>query len=654
MLKTHKILLLPVPLIMFCHTCLFSATSAYSDTTKRKLEAATVSAIVKEKSIAITKTELDSAMLSHSVNSSMASLLTRETPVFVKSYGMGSMATVSFRGTSPSHTQVKWNGLDINNPMLGQVDFSQIPVWMIDKAEVLHGGSSLAQGSGALGGSVHLYSRASAKPQKPTFSIIQRTASFGNLATMVSASAGNPTIASVVRCFYEEAGNNFKFNNTAVLPNRPDQQKNAEYNRKGISADFVVKASAKDKIEQSIWHLGSSRNLPAIMSYEGPGREEYQKESDTRYSAAWQRVQSRYRHTLASGFSFTKMDYLLANKTGMGIVINIDSRSKAFSYQNSYKMQLVLSGKFKLFSDANLNFYKVETLNHLTEEGYNASRVNLGGSVSIHYGGKGAFGGFVLLRQEFTDGRLLPPMPSAGAELLLDGSGTKIGINITRNYHMPTLNDLYWLPGGNPNLKPERGYTADISFVSDGSWWSASTTAYISHINDWIIWRPGEFRYWSAENLREVLARGAEINLKATYLTQIGVLIEPRANWAYTRTTNQNPLATSETENIKTIKKAQLIYIPVHKGNLFFRSSYHGFSFQWHCAYTSERFTTSSNQPTRHKLPGYTLHNISFQKKLRVVTFMLEIENIFNTNYQAILWRAMPGRNYYFTARLDL
>ncbi|NCC47283.1 MAG: TonB-dependent receptor, partial [Bacteroidia bacterium] len=249
MLKTHKILLLPVPLIMFCHTCLFSATSAYSDTTKRKLEAATVSAIVKEKSIAITKTELDSAMLSHSVNSSMASLLTRETPVFVKSYGMGSMATVSFRGTSPSHTQVKWNGLDINNPMLGQVDFSQIPVWMIDKAEVLHGGSSLAQGSGALGGSVHLYSRASAKPQKPTFSIIQRTASFGNLATMVSASAGNPTIASVVRCFYEEAGNNFKFNNTAVLPNRPDQQKNAEYNRKGISADFVVKASAKDKIE---------------------------------------------------------------------------------------------------------------------------------------------------------------------------------------------------------------------------------------------------------------------------------------------------------------------------------------------------------------------------------------------------------------------
>ena len=40
--------------------------------------------------------------------------------------------------------------------MLGQVDFSLIPVWFVDKTELYHGGSSLQQGSGALGGEVSI------------------------------------------------------------------------------------------------------------------------------------------------------------------------------------------------------------------------------------------------------------------------------------------------------------------------------------------------------------------------------------------------------------------------------------------------------------------------------------------------------------------
>ena len=166
--------------ILVSHTiALFSAnpqTTTPQDSTRR-LGAAKISAIRIEKSIAITKTEIDSVLLSQSLNSSLAELLSKETPLFVKSYGMGSMATVSFRGTTSSHTQVKWNGLKINNPMLGQVDFSQLPVWMIDKVEILHGGSSLVEGSGALGGSIHLQSSVYAKKQKPRLSLVQRTAS---------------------------------------------------------------------------------------------------------------------------------------------------------------------------------------------------------------------------------------------------------------------------------------------------------------------------------------------------------------------------------------------------------------------------------------------------------------------------------------------
>jgi len=54
-------------------------------------------------------------------------LLASYTPVFVKSYGKGSLSTVSFRGTGASHTKVLWEGLNINSPMLGQTDFSLLP-----------------------------------------------------------------------------------------------------------------------------------------------------------------------------------------------------------------------------------------------------------------------------------------------------------------------------------------------------------------------------------------------------------------------------------------------------------------------------------------------------------------------------------------------
>ena len=31
------------------------------------------------------------------------------------------------------------------------------------------------------------------------------------------------------------------------------------------------------------------------------------------------------------------------------------------------------------------------------------------------------------------------------------------------NYRIPTLNAMYWQPGGNPDLKPEKGFASDFT-----------------------------------------------------------------------------------------------------------------------------------------------------------------------------------------------
>lgn len=78
------------------------------------------------KEIGIQKTQLDTTILHENIALSMADILTFNTSIFVKQYGRATLSTVAFRGTSPSHTQVTWNGMRINSPMLGMTDFSMI------------------------------------------------------------------------------------------------------------------------------------------------------------------------------------------------------------------------------------------------------------------------------------------------------------------------------------------------------------------------------------------------------------------------------------------------------------------------------------------------------------------------------------------------
>lgn len=102
------------------------------------------------KDIGVQKTKFDSLALKENIALSMADILTFNSSVFVKSYGRATLSTVAFRGTSPSHTQVTWNGMRINNPMLGMTDFSSIPSYFIDEASLLHGTSSVNETGGGL------------------------------------------------------------------------------------------------------------------------------------------------------------------------------------------------------------------------------------------------------------------------------------------------------------------------------------------------------------------------------------------------------------------------------------------------------------------------------------------------------------------------
>ena len=134
--------------LLFC--CIFSI-QGQDNKVAWQLRLDTITIIGKRpfKDIGTTKTVLDTHILRESITNSLADILSQNTSIFIKSYGRGTMATASFRGTSPSHTQVLWNGMNINSPMMGQVDFSLIPSYFVDDMSLWHGASSVnVSGSG--------------------------------------------------------------------------------------------------------------------------------------------------------------------------------------------------------------------------------------------------------------------------------------------------------------------------------------------------------------------------------------------------------------------------------------------------------------------------------------------------------------------------
>ncbi|MBK9299353.1 MAG: TonB-dependent receptor plug domain-containing protein [Bacteroidetes bacterium] len=86
--------------------------------------------IIKDKKttqIINTQTIDKQTQLQYQTNS-LNHLLALHTNVFVKNYGVGSLSTISIRGSSAAQTAVLWHGLNLNNAMTGLADFSILPV----------------------------------------------------------------------------------------------------------------------------------------------------------------------------------------------------------------------------------------------------------------------------------------------------------------------------------------------------------------------------------------------------------------------------------------------------------------------------------------------------------------------------------------------
>ena len=577
---------------------------------------------------------LDSVLLTRYSNSNLADLLAAESQVFIKSYGLGSSATTSFRGAGASHTAVLWNGFNLQSPMLSQLDLSLVPVNFLSDVKLQYGGSGALWGSGAVGGTIHLNNKALFNKGISTSANIA-FGSFADQQQQLNVEVSKKRWVTSLKLFNHNAKNDFSFINTAQYGKPEQKQRNAELSQYGILQENYFLINERQKINTRFWYQFNDRNIPPSMTQSISVAN--QKDKLYRITTEWQRSGRRV-ELLARAAYFDEYIYFVDSTIGE----NSKSRSKAIITEaegrfSIFKTDLVNIGINNTYSDA-------KTADYATTVYQN--RTALFANYKIH-NKKNTWNAVISGRQEFVENKAVPFTASLGIE----GTVLKMFIikgSVSKHYRLASFNDLYWAgigAKGNPGLMPESGWGEELSLIHKYTYkklgWELGATVFNRDIDNWIIWLPDQTNIWSPENVLQVWSRGVEYKLGTIYNAgKFKVRLTGMYN--YILSTNEK----AATPNDVSYKK-QLIYVPVQNAQGSVTVSYKGTSLTYVQVYTGYRYTTSDNT---NYLEPYAIGNVHLAQmisfnKVRFKAY-LQLNNVWNETYQVIAYRAMPMLNY--------
>ena len=577
---------------------------------------------------------VDSSLLGSYSSSNLAQVLGAYSQVQINSYGLG-LSNPSIRGTGSTHTAVLWNGFNLQDLLNGGVDCALLPINFFDDIKVQYGGCSALYGSGAIGGAIHLNNDLEFDKGFSS-AVYTGYGSYNNMFTGLNFNFSKARYAGFVKSFYNSAKNDFPFKNTAEYGSPLQYLKNAERIQYGILAGNGFTTGTNSKLESYFWFQNNDKNIaPTMLSYNNIARDN-QRDKFYRSTVSWKTWGEISDITIRTGFSDYFMTYNSSNFQ------SIQSSSEAEYNLKLGKHHLVNAGidytyekgiSESLTSSALRNRFALFTSYRFTS---NESKWKVAANIRNE-----------LINKEFT-----PTTFSLGFERYINTLISVKGV-LSRNYRVPTFDDLYWVTGGNANLKCELGLNEELGIVVnkklDRINLRLETTGFTNKVSNWIQWRPLSNGNWEPENVSKVWARGLENDLSVSFPIH-KMLIKATAAYTYTRSTKENEDYAGDPAYLK-----QLIYVPAHKGMASITMMYKGFTFYYAQSYSGRRYTQTDNSKS---VAQYTTGNISISKKFFIhrqsIDIALQANNIWNTTYQVMEYYPMPLRNYQINIHLNI
>lgn len=600
---------------------------------------------------------IDSTTLATAAGSSTADLLRTSTPIIVRDYGRGARQSISFRGAASTHTSLYWNSLKVNSPIVGDIDFSLLPVYAIDRISVAPGVSAISYGDGALGGAVSIESRPDWS-RKVGVDAMVGVSSFSSYNAMAAVRAGSDNFQSSTKVMYGYSLNDFEFVNRDIIdPSRPQwrptvKNKNADYQNIGVTQDFFARFKNNQSFAASVMLLDNRRNIPHLTTYEGPDNSNLTSsaEQSARAALTYKRFGKLLAVEVIVGATIEGNSFLQRNLVADKYVSYIDSRSWGRSLQGAVNLTFDHVQNHTFRTETSAMIIDAHSSEAVRATGFDRSRIEFSQS----------FGWYATWHPRWTTsavarGGMIADKGFGTASLTVDYAAHKLITLSLRggyNQHFPSLSDLYYTPGGNPNLRPERGETVEVGAKFKWRGVEATLNIYASLIKDWIIWLPTFAQYWTPVNLNEVFSAGAELQASYGYAFDKNWRVAASGTVAFTRTVNVGePISVNDFSY-----NQQLPFIPLLSGAASVTAGWRNVSLTYRIEGESAKSNVTSGDMGRStEITAFDIHTIAIDyEPWRFLVVRGECRNIFDGRFYGALRQPLPPRSFSLSLRFRM
>jgi len=543
-------------------------------------------------------------------STSLTETLRYNSTIYFKENGNGMVSSPSFRGTNAAQTAVIWNGININSVFTGQTDFNTLSPTNYNNISIRSGGGGVQYGSGAVGGSVHLNNDFSFKQEKHT-NVGMQFGSFATVGAKIQTIQSNENSYMGIGANFIDSENDYEF----VGKNRGNVH--GQFSRFSANVNVAQKLG-RGSISWNSEYSYNKRNFSGSLNT--IGKDGY-KDINTRNLFQLKQKMGVFNTVASFAHLFEEYKYF--------------PDSEQYYFEGGKANTFIAIAQSEVFAFRDVRVLAKLQYDIIEAEGKNIGdpgRKTLAAVVLINHKISEKFNYGLNFRKEFLNSFDNPFLFSADAKWRITDAYS-VKLNGSKNYRIPTFNDLFWYSGGNTDLKPETSYQLDLGQEIQIGKFKAEVSTYFISSTDLIKWVPGSGGLWYPVNISETKNYGVEANLDYNLLLNKSHTINFSANYSYTRA-----------DDIQ--KKKQLIYVPFHKAWGTVDYTLKKLSFYFQGLYTGEAFTTTDNSEV---VSGYTLFNLGAEYTLHSrpeISFGGRIKNIFNRYYENVAYRPMPSRYF--------
>ena len=638
-----------------------------------------VVATAKEQKEIISAQKLSGQELDALNSFSVADAIRYFSGVQLKDYGgVGGLKTINIRSMGTNQVGVFYNGIQLGNAQNGQVDLGKFSMDNIEEISLYNGQrSKIFQSARDFGSASSIY----IQPRKPHFASNKNTNIKANLKfgsfdlinpSLLMEYKINNNISLSFNGEWINASGKYKVHYRRVLP----KSKIVAYDTVAIRQNGDInavrlEAALYGTLEKGTWNVNfynysSDRGVPGAVINNKWKRGERMQDINSFVQGNMKLAISDRWNTLlnikyASDYThFENFDYTLYptnNKfrqkefyiATANLFYLTDFWDVSFSYDFQYN---TLDADFQrmdnydifayprrtshwlsLATSLDLNRLKIQasllgTLIHETVRKYNAPDDK-----------------HVMTPAVFVSYRLLP-----NEDLRLNAFAKKI-------FRVATFNEMYYVEMISSNIKPEYAtqYDLGIKYTKRPRYSivkniDSQIDVYYNLVEDKIICTPKSPLFkWTTYNLGLVKIKGLDVSV-GNMFRMGNVFLQTKLQYTYQEARNY-------TDPGDTFYGHQIPYIPWHSGTVIASALYKDWTLNYSFIYTGERYSQSGNIVYNHVQPWYT-HDVSLVKKFRIKDMnfkaTLEVNNLFDQDYEVIFNYPMPKRNYRFSLVVEL